>query len=255
VVQVTQFGDLLRDWRERRRMSQLDLALESDVSARHISFLETGRSRPSRTMILRLAEVLEAPLPMRNDLLEAAGFAAAYSAAPLGDVALAPVRDALARLMMNHSPYPALLLTRHWDLVDANESGRAMFDGLDGGVNAIELLLTDAALRARVINLGVILRAMTARLRAESRHVGGDERLDGLAARLAADPTVIAAGDEEMIGPRHPFTPIRLRSDTGELAFLTATAELGTAESITLRDLHLELFFPADEATRAFLER
>jgi hypothetical protein len=130
-----------------------------------------------------------------------------------------------------------------------------MFDGLDGGVNAIELLLTDAALRARVVNLGVTLRAMSARLRAESRHVGGDARLDALAARLAADPTVIVADTEEVIGPRHPFTPIRLRTDAGEPAFLTATAELGTAESITLRDLHLELFYPADAATRAFFER
>jgi transcriptional regulator with XRE-family HTH domain len=235
-------------------MSQLELALEAEVSARHISFLETGRSRPSRPMILRLSEVLEAPLATRNDLLEAAGFAAAYSAAPLDDNALAPVRDALSRLMTNHSPYPALLFTRHWDLVDANDSGRVMFNGLDGGVNAIELLLTDAALRARVVNLGATLRAMAARLRAESRHVGGDARLDGLAVRLAEDPTAANGGDD-VTGPRHPFTPIRLRSDAGELAFLTATAELGTAESITLRDLHLELFFPADGATRAFFER
>ena len=235
-------------------MSQLELALEADVSARHISFLETGRSRPSQPMILRLAEVLEAPLATRNDLLGAAGFAAAYSAAPLADDALVAVREALTRLMTRHEPYPALLFTRHWDLVDANAPGRAMFDGLDGGANAIELLLTDAALRERVVNLGATLRAMSTRFRAESRHIGGDPRLDDLAARLAADPTAIAAEDEETIGPRHPFTPIRLRSDLGELAFLTATAELGTADSITLRDLHLELFFPADEATRAVFE-
>ena len=251
---MTAFGPLLRGWRERRRLSQLDLALSADVSARHVSFLETGRARPSRAMILRLAEVLEAPLESRNDLMEAAGFAAVYSSVPLDDDALAPVREALSRMMEGHAPYPALLFTRHWDVVDANEGGWAMFGAEAAGTNAIKLLLTDEALRRRVVNLGETLAAMLTRLRAESRHVGGDPRLDELAGRLAADPAVAAVAADDGVGPRHPFLPVRLRSDTGELAFFTATAEIGTAQSITLRDLHLELFFPADAATRAVFE-
>jgi transcriptional regulator with XRE-family HTH domain len=246
------FGHLLRDWRERRRLSQLDLALDADVSARHLSFLETGRARPSRRMILRLAEVLEAPLVSRNELLDAAGFAPAFSSAPLEAEELAPVRDALARLMDGHAPYPALLFNRHWDLVDANDAGRLLFGDPATGTNAIDLLLTDQALRSRIVNLAETLRSMATRLRAESRHLGGDPRLDALAARLANDPAVVEGTDADAdAAPRHPFTPIRVRTDAGELAFLTATAEIGTAESITIRDLHLELLFPADATTRA----
>jgi transcriptional regulator with XRE-family HTH domain len=251
----TTFGDLLRDWRERRRLSQLDLALSADVSARHISFLESGRARPSRAMIGRLAEVLDTPLAHRNELLEAAGFAAVYSRAPLQDEALAPVRSALVRMMRNHLPYPALLFTRHWDIVDANETGRAMFGGSPPGTNAIEQLLTDAALRERIVNLPETLRGMIARLRAESRHVGGDARLDDLAGRLAADPLISGTAEHDDATQRHPFLPVRVRSDAGELVLFTATAELGTAQAISLRDLHLELFFPADDATRMYFQR
>jgi transcriptional regulator with XRE-family HTH domain len=249
---MSSFGLLLRDWRQRRRMSQLDLALEAEVSARHLSFLETGRARPSRPMILRLAEVLEAPLAARTDLLRSAGFAAAYSAAPLDDESLAPVREALLRLMTNHAPYPAMLLTRTWDLVDANQSAHVMFGGAAAGTNAIELLLTDGALRSRVLNLAEVMRAMVIRLHAESRVAGGDPRLDALAKRLGNDPMLVDDPDTDRIGPRHPFVPIRLRRDGSELALLSATAEIGTAESVTVRDLHLELFFPADEVTRDY---
>ena len=250
----TTFGELLRDWRGRRHLSQLDLALSADVSARHVSFLETGRARPSRVMIQRLAEVLDTPLAQRNDLLEAAGYVAAYSRAPLDDDELAPVRDALARLMRSHMPYPALLFTRHWDVVDANEMGRALFGGTPIGANAIELLLTDPALRGRVVNLGQTLRGMIVRLEAESRHIGGDPRLDGLVSRLAADPVLAGPSDDEDLGQRHPFLPVRVRSDAGELVLFTATAEIGTAQAISLRDLHLELFFPADAATKTYFE-
>lgn len=253
--QDTTFGELLRGWRERRRLSQLELALSADVSARHVSFLETGRARPSRAMIQRLAEVLDAPLAQRNDLLEAAGFVAAYSRAPLDDDALAPVRDALARLMRSHMPYPAILFTRHWDVVDANEMGRALFGGSPTGANAIELLLTDPALRGRVVNLAETLQGMITRLRAESRHVGGDSRLDALVARLAADAAVTGSPDEAYLGQRHPFLPVRVLSDAGELLMFTATVEIGTAQAISLRDLHLELFFPADASTQTYFER
>lgn len=249
------YGDVLRDWRERRRMSQLDLAQTADVSARHVSFLETGRARPSRPMVHRLAEVLDAPLEERNEMLEAAGFAPAYSRAPLDDESLAPVRGALLRLMHNHLPYPALVFTRCWDLLDANETGRALFGGSPAGTNAIELLLTDSALRGRIVNLAEMLAGMIDRLNAESRHAGGDARLDGFVARLAADPALAGRTNVDDGGPRHPFLRVRVRSDTSELVMFTATAEIGSARAISLRDLHLELFFPADEQTQTFFEQ
>lgn len=236
------FGDMLRDWRARRRLSQLELAMSADVSARHISFLETGRARPSRAMVLRLAEVVDAPLAERNEMLEAAGFAAAYSRAPLDDETLEPVRDALARLMHNHMPYPALLFTRQWDVVAANESGQALFNGSPEGANAIELLLADEGLRHRILNLGEVLHGMVSRLRAESRLSGGDQRIDRLVARLIADPALAGAKAPDYLAPAHPFLLVRVRHPAGELALFTATAELGTAWSVTLRDLHLELF-------------
>jgi transcriptional regulator with XRE-family HTH domain len=248
------FGTLLREWRDRRRMSQLELALSADVSARHISFLETGRARPSRGMILRLTDVLDTPLANRNDLLEAAGFVAAYSRAPLDDVALAPARNALTRVMHNQMPYPALLFTRHWDVVDANETGKLMFGDPTPGTNAIDLFLTDAALRARIVNLAETLRGVIARLSSESRQIGGDPRLDAMVERLTGDPAVVALADEDVAGPARPFLPVRIRSEAGELSLLTATAELGTAQAIALRDLHLELFFPADETTERYFE-
>lgn len=245
---------MLRDWRDRRRLSQLELALSADVSARHISFLETGRARPSRAMVLRLAEVVDAPLAERNEMLEAAGFAAAYSRAPLDDVSLVPVRDALARLMHDHMPYPALLFTRQWDIVAANEAGQALFNGSPEGANAIELLLADESLRDRIVNLGEVLHGMVIRLRAESRLSGGDERVDRLVAQLTADPALGASSDPGDLPAAHPFLLVRVRHPGGELALFTATAELGTAWSVTLRDLHLELFFPADAATQAAFE-
>lgn len=253
-LRAASFGPLLREWRDRRRLSQLELGLAADVSSRHVSFLETGRARPSRAMILRLSDVLDVPLASRNELLEAAGFVAAYSRAPLDHRALAPARSALARVMHNQMPYPALLLTRHWDIVDANETGRLMFGSLETGTNGIEQLLTDMALRERVVNLAETLRGVMGRLSAESRQVGGDPRLDDLVGRLAADPTVATRGDDVQPVPVEPFLPIRIHSEAGELSLLTATAELGSAQAIALSDLRLELFFPADEATERYFE-
>ncbi len=204
-------------------------------------------------MILRLTEVLDIPLASRNDLLEAAGFVAAYSRASLDDAALAPARNALTRVMHNQMPYPALLFTRHWDIVDANDTGRMMFASPESGANGIELFLTDMALRARIVNLAETLRGVMVRLSAESRQVGGDPRLDHLVDRLAADPAIAARGDDQP-APVEPFLQLRIRAEASELRLLTATAELGTAQAVALSDLHLELFFPADQATERFFE-
>jgi hypothetical protein len=179
---------------------------------------------------------------------------AAFSRAPLDDVALAPARNALTRVMHNQMPYPALLFTRHWDIVDANLTGRMMFGSPESGANGIELFLTNTMLRDRIVNLAETLRRVMGRLSAESRQIGGDARLDDLVDRLAADPAIAARSSDDQPAPVEPFLAIRIRSEAGELSLLTATLELGTAQAIALSDLHLELFFPADTATERYFE-
>ena len=253
-TQSASFGDLLKDWRRRRRLSQLDLALAADVSTRHVSFLETGRAQPSRDMIARLSDVLEAPLGARNTLLEAAGFAPAYPRRPLEAEALAPVRAALERMMANHAPYPAILFSRRWDILDANPAGRALLGAAEPGANVIELFADHPEMRALVLNWADVAQAFLVRLTDDSRRAGGDTDLDALAARLAdtIDPHDLdaptAAGD--------PFIPVRLRAGdgTGELSFLTAVVEINGAQELTVSDLHLELYFPANPQTAQAFE-
>src|SRR3954468_3393654 len=152
-------GDLLRDWRRRRRLSQLDLAVNAEVSTRHLSFVETGRSKPSRELLLHLAEHLEVPLRERNALLLAAGYAPAYGERALGDDAMAPVRDALERLLKGHEPFPAVAVDRQWELVDANEPALALLtDGvapnlLEPPANTLRISLHPDGLAQRIVNL------------------------------------------------------------------------------------------------------
>jgi transcriptional regulator with XRE-family HTH domain len=176
------FGDVLRDWRRRRRLSQLDLGLEAEVSARHLSFLETGRAKPSRVMVDRLADGLDMPLDARNALLVAAGFAPRYRAGRWEDEALAPARQAFERVMAGHAPYPAILFDRHWTALDANAAGWLLLGGPGEGINLIERLIEDETLRAQVLNWAEVGPFM----RAESRHAGGDAVLDDYADRLTA---------------------------------------------------------------------
>jgi len=178
---AAQFGTHLKDWRRARRLSQLDLALMADVSARHVSFLETGRARPSRDMVLRLARTLEVPLKERNDLLSAAGFAPAYRARDLSDAELTPLRHAIEHLLAGHDPYPAYVLDRTWDLVDANVGARRLLGGLlpadapaDARPNMVRLLLKPGPLRDAMVNWDEVARLTLLRLRREVRDTGGD---------------------------------------------------------------------------------
>jgi len=247
------FGEMLRKWRTRRRFSQLALGLEADVSTRHVAFLETGRAQPSRRMVLRLSDALNAPLAERNQMLEAAGFAAAFPSLELDDAALVPVRSAMRRLLTGHMPYPGVLLSGTWDLLDINAAGRALFGNLPMGTNIIELALESAELRAAIVNLPETLQAFAIRLRDASRRAGGDARLDGLRARLDADPALREWGRGEP-EPGEAFQTLRIRSEQGQLALFSGTVEFGIAYAVALRDLHLELYFPASEATRAHFE-
>ncbi|MBC7281853.1 helix-turn-helix transcriptional regulator [Hoeflea sp.] len=249
---ATQFGDLLKHWREARKVSQLDLGLEANVSARHISFLETGRARPSRAMVLNLVSVLDLPRGSRNTMLHAAGFAPSYRSRDLDEAEMAPIAAALDWMLDRHLPYPAMVLDRHWTILRANATAGMMLAqiGLAAEANLVEALLDESRLPSVIENWDETARHFVHRLRARSAHLGGDARLDEMAARLAArlgealpDTT---AGAQAIIATRY-----RLGETT--LSFFSTLSQFSTAEDIALADWQIEHLFPADEATREVL--
>jgi transcriptional regulator with XRE-family HTH domain len=256
-------GDLLREWRHRRRLSQLDLAVEAEVSARHLSFVETGRSTPSRELILHLADHLEVPLRERNNLLLSAGYAPVYRETALDDDAMAPVRDALDQLLAGHSPYPAVVVDQRWNLVSANAPANAVLTQgvaphlLHPPVNTLRVSLHPEGLAPRIANLAEYSAHLITRLQRQAA-VAGDPALTALIDELRAYPGVgdPAATPEpvELL-----FVPLRLRTggddtDGGELRFFSTIATFGTALDITLAELAIESFFPADAETAATLQ-
>jgi transcriptional regulator with XRE-family HTH domain len=254
----TGVGPLLRDWRNRRRVSQLDLALDAAVSARHLSFVETGRSKPSRELVLNLAEHLEVPLRERNALLLAAGYAPAYGERPLGDEAMAPVRDALERLLKGHEPFPAVAVDRQWELVGANAPALALLsDGvapalLEPPVNTLRVSLHPDGLAPRIANLAEYSAHLLTRLRREAV-LSGDPALSALHEELAGYPGV-DDGSQAVHDPSAAlFVPLRLTVPDGELTFFSTIATFGTALDVTVAELAIESFFPADEPTAAAL--
>ncbi|WP_323762269.1 helix-turn-helix transcriptional regulator [Maricaulis sp.] len=246
-----QFGSCLRDWRQRRRYSQLALALEANVSARHISFLEGGRARPSRTMVQNLAECLDMPFEARNALLAAAGFAPVYARTPLESEHLEPIRQTLTRMMHAHAPSPALIFDARWRVLDANPTGALLMGGdWQVGTCLIDRLVDDPALRAPIRNWPEVAAVMTNRLRSESRQAGGDSHLDALAERLAPH----AARPAELPTDQ-PILTLRYATPLGDLTLFTTEAELSSAQDLTLRDLRLEIFFPANRQSRELLDQ
>jgi transcriptional regulator with XRE-family HTH domain len=243
-------GTLLRDWRRRRRLSQLDLALEAGVSARHVSFLETGRSRPSREMVLHLSEQLDVPLRDRNQMLLAAGFAPAYAERAIDAPEMAPVREALDRILKGHEPYPAVIVDRWWDLAGAN-AGVALLTSmvaprlLEPPANALRITLHPEGMAPHIRNLPEWRAHLLDRLRREVA-VTGDERLAALQEELVAYP-----GGEATLPAHEPGIAVPLRLDAGgtELRFFSTISTFGTAVDITLAELAIEAFFPADEQT------
>jgi transcriptional regulator with XRE-family HTH domain len=250
-------GSALRDWRRRRRRSQMDLALDAGISTRHLSFVETGRSRPSAALILRLAEQLDVPLRERNGLLLAAGYAPVYGEREYDDPELEPVRLAIGRVLAGHEPYPALAVGRQWEVVAMNGAMGWLVDGaapelLEPPVNALRLALHPDGVAPRVLNLPEWRAHLLERL---DRQIAAtaDPGLVTLREELLGYP----AGDEDG-GPvtvaDEIVSPLRLRTaDGGELALISTIATFGTANDITVSGLALESFFPADEATAARL--
>jgi transcriptional regulator with XRE-family HTH domain len=244
-------GDHLREWRQRRRMSQLDLALEADISARHLSFVETGRSAPSREMVLHLAEQLEIPLRERNLLLVSAGFAPIFPERSLDDPALQAARRAMDLVLKGHEPYPAVAVDRHWSLVAANAAIPPLLAGvapelLEAPVNVLRLSLHPKGLAPRILNLAEWRAHLLARLR---------HQVD-----LTADPVLVALMHElsELPAERRPgfriegaeiVVPMRLQTEAGVLDLFSTTTVFGTPVDITLSELAIESFFPANGAT------
>jgi len=256
------FGDHLRDWRRRRRFSQLDLACEADISTRHLSFIETGRSRPSRDMVLHLAERLEVPLRERNTLLVAAGFAPAYPVRPLDDPALALARRAVERVIEAHAPNPALAVDRHWQLVAANAAVPLLLDGvspalLQPPVNVLRLGLHPDGLAPRIVNYAEWRGHLLERLQRQVESAG-DPVLVELLAELRGYPappaTITALAPPEEAHP-DVVVPFRLATASGILSFLSTTTVFGTPVDVTLSELAVESFFPADAATAEALRR
>ena len=248
------FGERLRHWRQRRRLSQLDLAHVADVSTRHLSYVETGRASPSRDMVLRLVDRLEVPLRERNALLEAAGFAPMYRERPLEAPDMAPARAAVQRILECHEPWPALAMDRHWNLVMANRMVPPLMAGaspalLQGTINVLRLSLHPEGLAPRIANLRQWRDHLFERLR-QQIHATGDETLAALLAELKGYPESFGTDAVSLPGEHHGvLMPFQFDTGQGLLNLISTTTVFGSPVDITLQELALETFFPADEAT------
>jgi transcriptional regulator with XRE-family HTH domain len=256
VADRSRIGPLLRDWRLRRRMSQLDLALAAGVSARHVSFVETGRSRPSAEMVVQLAEHLDVPLRDRNALLLAAGYAPAYAQRDLDEPEMGPVRDAIDRVLRGHEPYPAIVVDRHWGLVAQNRAVPLLVEGaaahlLEPPVNVLRLSLHPEGMAPRIVNLGEWRAHLLDRLGRQAV-VSGDPALFALHEELAGYPGGAPSPSPDLEAGSIAV-PLRLRARGEELAFLSTATTFGTATDVTVSELAIESFFPADAATARVL--
>ncbi|MEM7057290.1 MAG: helix-turn-helix domain-containing protein [Pseudomonadota bacterium] len=247
------FGTILKDWRGRRRLSQLALGLEADVSARHIAFLETGRSAPSRKMVLHLSDVLGIPRPERNTLLTAAGFAPAYPKRGLDDMDLAPLKAAIEHTITRHAPFPAIVIDRHWCLIDANAPARMLLTpfGIKDGDSLLKAIFEAPSRTSYFENWAEFGYYTAKRLRTESAHLGGVPELDRVVEGIESDAEVASYEPPKELPA---IIPARYRAGEMVLSMFTTIAQFGSAEEISLADLRIELMFPADEHTRQIFE-
>ena len=253
-------GSLIREWRTRRRMSQLDLAMEADISQRHLSFVESGRARPSREMVLHLAEQLSIPLRQRNQLLLAAGFAPSFSEKSLSDATLAPAMAAVETVLKGHEPFPALAVDRHWNLVSANTAIAPFLADiseqslLQSPVNVLRLSLHPGGVAPRIVNLAEWRAHLLERLKHQN-DATGDPVLIELERELRAYPSGLKSSRPAPVEPSGIVHPLRLAHGDTVLSFISTITVFGTPLDVTLSELAIESFFPADEQTRAVLVR
>lgn len=254
------FGDRLRAWRQQRRFSQLDLAHEADISTRHLSYVETGRAMPSREMVLRLADRLDVPLRERNALLIAAGYAPMFRQRALDDPDLESVMDAVKRVLKGHEPFPALAIDRQWNLVAANDAVPPLMAGahaslLTPPINVLRLSLHPQGIASRIGNFAQWREHLLDRLRRQAATTP-DPALDALHEELSALPSPEASPDDRIDNTRSElfvpelFVPFRLRTDQGVLSFISTTTVFGMPMDVTLQELAIEAFLPADVFTR-----
>ena len=251
-------GDLLRHWRRLRRKSQLDLATDARTTARYVSFVETGRSQPSRRMVVRLARALDVPLRERNSLLLAAGYAPLYPAGALDAPELDRVQAALTSMLAQHEPFPAVVMDRAWNVLEANEGAQRLFGGLCAPqplpepANVLELMIEPGPVREAVLNWAAVVPALLERSRREA--VGGvwDPDTAGRIERLQSRPDVAAVLDGVLTAPSAvPVVDICFAFDSVELSFFSVVSTIGTPTDVAAQELRLEAFFASDEATRA----
>lgn len=245
------FGEQLRGWRHRRRFSQLDLAAEADLSTRHLSFVETGRAKPSREMVLRLSDALELPLRSRNELLIAAGYAPSFPERPLTDAAEAEARAVVQRVLDAHMPFLALAVDRHWQLIMHNEAVGALMAGaaphlLERPVNVLRLSLHPEGLAGQIVNLAEWKRHVLERLRHQLGQ-SGDPVLEQLIEELKSYPAPASKLPSNANGSI--AVPMIFSSLVGQLSFISTTTVFGTPVEVTLSEIAIESFFPADEET------
>src|ERR1700751_1551747 len=252
------FGVLLRRWRERRRMTQIDLALAAESSTRHLSCLETGRAQPSREMIARLAENLNIPLRDRNTLLLAAGFAPAFRERAVTELEAA--KSAIDRVLQAHLPYPAFAVDRHWNLILSNSALPQLYEGCSAElmrppVNSVRLLLHPSGMGPRIVNFAA-WRAHTLHVLRQQLEARADPVIQGLLSEVAGYP--VPAGSEVLDnfdGSQRLATPLRIATRFGTVSFLSTVTVFGTASDVTLSELALEMLFPADSETFEIVRR
>jgi transcriptional regulator with XRE-family HTH domain len=251
-IQTGHVGEHLRQWRQRRHLSQLDLAMEAEISARHLSFMETGRAAPSRDMLLRLAERLDVPLRERNVMLVAGGFAPAFPQRALDDPAMKSARQAIEQVLKAHEPNPALAIDRHWNLVSANRMVMPLLGNvapklLQGSINVLRLSLHPDGLAPHTQNLHEWRAHLLERLHRQCEATA-DADLLALHEELTAYPVPPRTGPPVKVGDA-VVVPFRLRLGGNVLSFISTTMVFGTPLDITLSELALEAFYPADEMT------
>jgi transcriptional regulator with XRE-family HTH domain len=246
---VRPVGELLREWRERRRLSQLDLSIQADISTRHLSFVETGRSQPTPAMIMRLTDQLDVPLRERNTLLLAGGYAPAYPQHGLDEPELDNVRAALRQVLAGHEPNPAVIVDRWWELIDSNAAIAMLSEGcapelLEPPVNVLRLSLHPDGMAPRIVNLAQWRAHLLTQLQHRARALG-DRRLSELHDELRGYP----GGLEEVTSPPGVVLPLRYRLGDQELSFFSISAKVDTATDVTVEELSIEAFYPTDAAT------
>jgi transcriptional regulator with XRE-family HTH domain len=250
-------GKLFRYWRHERRMSQLALAVAADVSPRHVCFLETGRARPSREMILRLADTLDVPFRERNALFLAAGFAPMYGELDLEAPQMAPARAALEAILQQQEPYPAIVMNRHWDIVLTNRGAARFFSLLLGDrgaaepANVVRLVFSPTGLRPSLVNWEEVAESLIGRVHREA--VGGviDEETTCLLHEALAVPDVPDRWRTLSLDrPTQPLIPLKFRHNGRTFSYFSTVTTLGTPQDITLQEIRIECFFPTDPETR-----